>query len=156
MSYLFEKYFGYFFVHARYLCSIRILFKYVDTGRSKGDAYFTELDSDFSEPGKHVWTFDMMSVLHVCSSSFLMACLYEHLWMLCACKASYRWASKLMCSYDDKITRSCGDMIGCRLVLLKHASSMSTVNSSFNVGQVSIPFVFPSCCHMCSAKSAVQ
>ena len=30
-----------------------------------GAANFAELDSDFSEPGKHVWTFDMAEVLHV-------------------------------------------------------------------------------------------
>ena len=75
---------------------------------------------------------------------------------ICECYVHARQATSelrsLMCSYDDKITRSCGDMMGCRLVLLKHASFMSTVNSSFNVGQVSIPFVSPSCCHMFSVK----
>ena len=35
----------------------------VGSGRGDGAANFAELDSDFSEPGKHVWTFDMMSVL---------------------------------------------------------------------------------------------
>ena len=45
------------------------LFVYVDTKGSDGAANFTELDSDYSEPGKHVWTIDMMDVLHVCSSS---------------------------------------------------------------------------------------
>ena len=44
----------------------RIFIYTVDTGGGDGTANFTELDSDYSEPGKHVWTFDMMSVLHVC------------------------------------------------------------------------------------------
>ena len=34
----------------------------VGSGRGDGAANFAELDSDFSEPGKHVWTFDMISV----------------------------------------------------------------------------------------------
>ena len=50
----------------------------VDTEGGDGAANFAELDSDYSEPGKHVWTFDMMSVLHVYSSSSLMACLHKH------------------------------------------------------------------------------
>ena len=37
----------------------------VGSGRGDGAANFAELDSDFSEPGKHVWTFDMAEVLHV-------------------------------------------------------------------------------------------
>ena len=40
-------------------------FRYtVGSGRGDGAANFAELDSDLSEPGKHVWTFDMMDVLH--------------------------------------------------------------------------------------------
>ena len=39
---------------------------FVDTEEGDGAVNFTELDSDYSEPGKHVWTFDMTSVLHVC------------------------------------------------------------------------------------------
>ena len=50
----------------------------VDTEGGDGAANFTELDSDYSKLGKHVWTFDMMSVLHVYLSSSLMACLYKH------------------------------------------------------------------------------
>ena len=50
----------------------------VDTKGGDGTANFAELDSDYSEPGKHVWTFDMMSVLHVYLRSYLMACLYKH------------------------------------------------------------------------------
>ena len=43
------------------------IFRYtVGSGRGDGAANFGELDSDFSEPGKHVWTFDMIGVLHVC------------------------------------------------------------------------------------------
>ena len=38
----------------------------VGSGRGDGAANFAELDSDFSEPGKHVRTFDMIGVLHVC------------------------------------------------------------------------------------------
>ena len=37
----------------------------VGSGRGDGAANFAELDSDFSEPGKLVWTFDMADVLHV-------------------------------------------------------------------------------------------
>ena len=37
----------------------------VGSGRGDGAANFAELDSDFSEPGKHVCTFDMADVLHV-------------------------------------------------------------------------------------------
>ena len=37
----------------------------VGSGRGDGAANFAELHSDFSEPGKHVWTFDMAEVLHV-------------------------------------------------------------------------------------------
>ena len=55
------------------MCGIYVsirLFEYVDTEGRDGAANLTELDSDYSEPGKHVWTFDMMSVLHVYLSSF--------------------------------------------------------------------------------------
>ena len=55
--------------------SMRFLYT-IDTGGGDGAANFAELDSDFSELGKHVWTFDMMSVLHVCLSSLCMA--YGH------------------------------------------------------------------------------
>ena len=42
------------------------IFRYtVGSGRGDGAANFAELDSDFSELGKHVWTFDMADVLHV-------------------------------------------------------------------------------------------
>ena len=34
----------------------------VGSGGGDGAANFAELDSDFSEPGKHVWTFDMIGV----------------------------------------------------------------------------------------------
>ena len=45
---------------------VTCIFSYtVDTGGADGAANFTQLDSDYSEPGKHVRTFDMMSVLHV-------------------------------------------------------------------------------------------
>ena len=66
----------------------------VDTEQGDGAANFAELDSDYSEPGKHVWTFDMMSVFHDCLSGFLMTCLYKHLWML------YFMQSKLQVSFE--------------------------------------------------------
>ena len=45
---------------------VSIRFRYtVGSGGGDGAANFAELDSDFSEPGKHVWTFDMAEVLHV-------------------------------------------------------------------------------------------
>ena len=47
-----------FHVRTRFRCA-------VGSGRGDGAANFAELDSDFSEPGKHVWTFDMADVLHV-------------------------------------------------------------------------------------------
>ena len=46
---------------------VSVRFRYtVGSGGGDGAANFAELDSDFSEPGKHVWTFDMISALHVC------------------------------------------------------------------------------------------
>ena len=62
-------------MHGIYV-SIRFCYN-VDTEGGDGAANFTELDSEYSEPGNHVWTFDMMSVLHVYLSSFLMACPYK-------------------------------------------------------------------------------
>ena len=63
LSDLFEKYLEYFLRTPWYL-RYRIYFLYtVDTEGGDGAANFTELGSDYSEPGKHVWTFDMMSVL---------------------------------------------------------------------------------------------
>ena len=44
---------------------------FIDTEEGDGAVNFTELDSDYSELGKHVWTFDMMSVLHVCLNDVL-------------------------------------------------------------------------------------
>ena len=77
LSYLFEIFLEQLlYTHGIYV-SMRFLYT-VDTGGGDGTANFTELDPDYFEPGKHVWTFDMMSVLHVCSSSVLMACLYKH------------------------------------------------------------------------------
>ena len=49
-------------MHSRYLG--QYVFSYtVDTEGGDGTANFAKLDSDYSEPGKHVWTFDMMIVL---------------------------------------------------------------------------------------------
>ena len=70
----------------------------------------------------------MMSVLHVCLSSFLMTCLYKHFVnVILHARLAASELRNLMCSYDGEITWSCGGMIGCKLVLLKHASFMSTV-----------------------------
>ena len=53
--------------YARIGFHVSARFRYaVGSGRGDGAANFAELDSDFSEPGKHVWTFDMIGVLHVC------------------------------------------------------------------------------------------
>ena len=79
LSYLFEKYLEQFLYTLGIYASMRFLYT-VDTGGGDRTANFAELDSDYSEPGKHVWTFDMMSVFHVCLSGFRMACLYDHLW----------------------------------------------------------------------------
>ena len=38
----------------------------VGSGGGDGAANFAKLDSNFCEPGKHVRTFDMIGVLHVC------------------------------------------------------------------------------------------
>ena len=63
--------------YARNGFHVSMLFCYtVGSGRGDGAANFAELDSDFSEPGKHVWTFDMIGVLHVCLNGSCMA--YEH------------------------------------------------------------------------------
>ena len=63
--------------------TLRAYFSYtVDTGGGDGAANFAQLDSDYSEPGKHVWTLDMMSVccsLHFC---IVMACLWTPLCMI--------------------------------------------------------------------------
>ena len=54
LSYLFEKYLEHFSVHSRYLRCVHIFFYTVDTGVGDGAANFAQLDSDYSEPGKHV------------------------------------------------------------------------------------------------------
>ena len=59
-----EKFWNNFYTRNGIHVSIRFLYT-VDTGGGDGAANFAELDSDFSEPGKHVWTFDMAEVLHV-------------------------------------------------------------------------------------------
>ena len=53
--------------YARVGFHVSARFRYaVGSGRGDGAANFAELDSDFSEPGKHVSTFDMIDALHVC------------------------------------------------------------------------------------------
>ena len=64
-----------FYARDDFHVSIRFLYT-VDTGGGDGAANFAELDSDFSEPGKHVRTIDMLGVLHVCLNGLCMA--YEH------------------------------------------------------------------------------
>ena len=113
----------------------------VDTGGGDGTANFAELGSDFSEPGKHVWTFDMMSVLHVCLNSLCMA--YGHQWVLCCMQGNYQCASNLDVIFWWEITWSCGDMKGGKMVLLKHASLMSTVKLRRWRGRATLPFNFP-------------
>ena len=52
--------------YARVGFHVSMHFRYtVGSGRGDGAANFAELDSDVSEPGKHVGTFDMIGVLHV-------------------------------------------------------------------------------------------
>ena len=66
-------------------CGIYVtcVFSYtVDTGGGDGAANFTQLDSDYSEPGKHVWTLDMMSVCCMFAFKSFMACLWTFLWKL--------------------------------------------------------------------------
>ena len=70
-----EKIWNNFYARDDFHVSIR--FRYtVGSERGDGAANFAELDSDFSEPGKHVLTFDMIGVLHVCLNGLCMA--YEH------------------------------------------------------------------------------
>ena len=58
---LFEKIWNNFY--ARVGFHVSMLFRYtVGSGRGDGAANFAELDSDFSEPGKHVRTFYMIGV----------------------------------------------------------------------------------------------
>ena len=49
-------------VHALVFTLVPVFVIAVGSGRGDGAANFAELDSDFSEPGKHVWTFDMIGV----------------------------------------------------------------------------------------------
>ena len=51
------------FVHLTVFTLARMFLYTVDTEGGDGTANFTELGSDYSEPGKHVLTFDMMIVL---------------------------------------------------------------------------------------------
>ena len=68
-------------IYLDYFCAPRgiyvtSVFSYtVDTGGGDGAANFTQLDSDYSEPGKHVWTLDMMSVCCMFAFRSFMACL---------------------------------------------------------------------------------
>ena len=72
---------------------VSVLFEYVDTEGRDEAANLTELDSDYSEPGKHVWPFDMMDVLYVCSSSsfhkhgYISICVWLYFM-----QASFGWA----------------------------------------------------------------
>ena len=59
------NFFGEVSVHALIFTLVPVSIIVVGSGRGDGAANFAELDSDFSEPGKHVWTFDMAEVLHV-------------------------------------------------------------------------------------------
>ena len=54
LPYLFENYLEHFYVHSRYLRCVRIFSYTVDTGGGDGAANLAQLDSDYSEPGKHV------------------------------------------------------------------------------------------------------
>ena len=49
-------------MHALVFTLVPVFVIAVGSGRGDGAANFAELDSDFSEPGKHVWTFDMIGV----------------------------------------------------------------------------------------------
>ena len=51
---LFEKKIGTIFMHALVFTLVCIFRYTVGSGRGDGAANFAELDSDFSEPGKHV------------------------------------------------------------------------------------------------------
>ena len=76
------KIFGTFFCTLT-VFTLRTYFSYtVDTRGGDGAANFTQLDSDYSEPGKHVWTLDMMSVCCMFAFRSFMACLWTFLWML--------------------------------------------------------------------------
>ena len=58
---LFKKNWNNFYARVGFHVSMH--FRYtVGSGRGDGAANFAELDSDFSEPGKHVRTFDMIGV----------------------------------------------------------------------------------------------
>ena len=102
-------------MHASMFTLVYVFHYTVGSGRGDGAANFAELDSDFSELGKHVWTFDMIGVLHVC----LNGCEW-HMSIgeyLVACKATIR----VFRSYRDlwwEMTWSCGDMKGSKMVLL--------------------------------------
>ena len=101
----------------------------VGSGRGDGAANFAELDSDFSEPGKHVWTFDMMSVLHVC----LKVCAW-HMSVgkyLVACKATTRMFKVAMIS-DERwpnhvVTWRAARWYCCSIPALRHPT-FSDVN----------------------------
>ena len=97
------KIFGEVSVHALVFTLVPVFVIAVGSGRGDGAANFAELDSDFSEPGKHVWTFDMIGVLHVCLNGLCMA--YEHRWVLRCMQGNWPCVSKLSWSLmrDDLI-----------------------------------------------------
>ena len=77
LSYLFEFFLEQFSCTHGIYVSMRFLYT-VDTKGGDGTANFAELDSDYSEPGKHVLTFDMISAFHVCLSGFAWHDLYAY------------------------------------------------------------------------------
>ena len=134
-----EKNWNNFYARDDFHVSVRFRYTVRPEG-GDGAANFAKLDSNFCEPGKHVRTFDMIGVLHVCLNGLCMAC--EHRWVLrcnvrqpTVCSevtviSDERWA-------DHVVTWKAVRWYCCSMPVLRHP-----INSDVNVDWATLPF-FP-------------
>ena len=121
----------------------------VGSGRGDGAANFAELDSDFSEPGKHVWTFDMIGVC-MFTYKFLRG-----IWVSVSTSLLVRQlpaCSKVAMISDERwpnhvVTWRAARWYYCSIPALRHPT-----NSDVNVDGVTLSFFHLPCYHMFSAR----
>ena len=72
----------------------RVFLCTIDTEGGDGTANFIELDPDYSEPGKHVWILDMMSVL-ACLHWIVSCHVHKHPDKFCFMKSWEKWVTEI-------------------------------------------------------------
>ena len=136
-------------MHLTVFTLARMFLYTVDTVGGDGTANFTELGSDYSEPGKHVWTFDMMSVFGMFALSSFMACLWASRWISYYMQSWGKWVSKIHKLLDMSLH---GHVMAWEWVRWQCCSMpvlCQTIWLQCQHESVQFPSVFPSCTTTC-------